>query len=250
MGVPAAGSTKSPVKLAIHGAGRMGQGVAKEALARGWTVLGLVARHHPGPLDGPSWFPGLDALETAAGMPDVLIDFTLPAGTVAAARWCADRGVPLVTGTTGLEPLQEQALDEAARTIPVLQAPNFSPGVNALLALLGQARALLPDIERIDLLDVHHVHKKDAPSGTALDLARALAPLEVDIESRREGEVVGDHAVTLHLPGETLSLAHHAEDRRIFATGAVEAAGWLRAQPPGRYDAQDWIRSGALDRSR
>jgi 4-hydroxy-tetrahydrodipicolinate reductase len=221
----------------------MGQGVAAEALNRGWTVLGLVARQHPGPLKGLAWFPGLDPLERAAGIPDVLIDFTLPAGAVAAARWCVERRVPLVSGTTGLDPAQQRSLDEAARVIPVLQAPNFSPGVNALIALLEQARSLLPDIDRIDLLDVHHVHKKDAPSGTALALARALAPLEVEIESRRQGEVVGDHSITLQLPGETLSLAHHAEDRRIFAIGAVAAAAWLRRQPPGSYSAQDWIRS-------
>lgn len=242
MGEAPNGSAAPPLKLAIHGAGRMGQGVAAEATSRGWTVLGLVARQHPGSLGELAWYPGLDALESAAGLPDVLIDFTLPAGAVAAARWCERHRVPLVTGTTGLDATQQASLDQAARTIPLLASPNFSPGVNALLALLEQARSLLPDVQHVDLLDVHHVHKKDAPSGTALALAGALAPLKVDIESVREGEVVGDHAVTLHLPGETLSLGHHAEDRRIFALGAVKAAAWLLRQPPGRYRAQDWIR--------
>jgi 4-hydroxy-tetrahydrodipicolinate reductase len=219
----------------------MGQGVAAEARARGWNVLGLVSRHHPGPLQDP-WYPGLDALESAAGLPDVLVDFSLPAGTVAAARWCADRRVPLVTGTTGLDKTQQYSLEQAARAIPVLSSPNFSPGVNALLVLLSQARELLPDAQRVDLLDVHHVNKKDAPSGTALALASALDPLKVDMESRREGEVVGDHAVTFQLPGETLSLAHHAEHRGIFALGAVKAAAWLLRQSPGSYSAPDWIR--------
>jgi 4-hydroxy-tetrahydrodipicolinate reductase len=223
----------------------MGQGVSTEALSRGWNVLGLVSRHHPGPRVAHTWYPGLDALEGAAGRPDVLIDFSLPAGAVAAARWCAYRSIPLVTGTTGLDATQDAVLDEAARTIPILASPNFSPGVNALLVLLAEARSLLPDIESADLLDVHHVHKKDAPSGTALALARALAPMKVEIESRREGEVVGDHTLTLNLPGETLVLAHHAEDRRVFALGAVQAAEWLLRQPPGSYGAQDWIRGGS-----
>jgi 4-hydroxy-tetrahydrodipicolinate reductase len=238
------GAAVSAGKLAIHGAGRMGHGVSAEAVSRGWDVLGLVSRHHPGTGVEPAWFPGLEALEGAAGRPDILIDFSLPAGAVAAARWCAARRIPLVTGTTGLDATQDAVLDDAARAIPLLASPNFSPGVNALLVLLAEARCLLPDVERVDLLDVHHVHKKDAPSGTALALARALAPWKVDIESRREGEVVGDHALTLKLPGETLTLAHHAEDRRVFALGAVKAAGWLLRQPPGRYDAQDWIRNG------
>ena len=244
MGEAPEGAVKPAPRIAIHGAGRMGQGVAAEAQSRGWMVLGLVARHHPGSLDPWSWYPGLDALESAAGIPDVLIDFTLPAGAVAAARWCADHRVPLVSGTTGLDGPQQAALERAAQSVPVLQAPNFSPGVNALMVLLTQARDLLPGIERVDLADVHHVHKKDAPSGTALALARALAPLEVTIESRREGEVVGDHSLTIQLPGETLALAHHATDRRIFAIGAVDAAAWVRGRPAGMYTAQDWIRDG------
>lgn len=238
------GSPAPVLTLAVHGAGRMGQGVAAEILERRWTVLGLVARHHPGSLDDLPWFPGLDALASTAGLPDVLIDFTLPAGAVAAARWCADHRVPLVSGTTGLDATQQAALDQAARKIPVLQAPNFSRGVNALGLLLEYARDLLPGAGQVELLDVHHVHKKDAPSGTALALAQALAPLETHIESRREGDVVGDHTVTFHLPGETLTLAHHAADRRIFALGAVEAAAWLQKQAAGRYTARDWIRDG------
>jgi 4-hydroxy-tetrahydrodipicolinate reductase len=226
----------------------MGQRVAAAAKARGWNVLGLVSRHHPGALDDFPWFPGLDALEGAAGLPDVLIDFSLPAGAVAAARWCAGRGVPLVSGTTGLDETQQAALRRSSEHIAVLQSPNFSPGVNALQALLEQARDLLPGITAVELEDVHHVHKQDAPSGTALTLAAALAPLEVAIHSRRVGEVVGDHAVTLRLPGETLTLSHHAEDRNIFALGAVEAAAWLKAQAPGGYTARNWI-LGAAARS-
>ncbi len=224
--------------LAVHGAGRMGRLVLEEAGRLGYPVSGIVSRQHPGALEGARWFPGLDALTTA---PDVLVDFTLPAGATAAARWCADHGVPLVTGTTGLDATQDAVLDQAARQVPVLQGANFSPGINALLALLGQARNWLDDIRAVTITDVHHVHKKDAPSGTALALANAVHPLESTIDSRREGEVVGDHSVRLELPGETLSFQHHAKDRRIFARGALQAAQWLLAQPPGRYTSLDWI---------
>ncbi len=215
--------------------GRQVLGLADEL---GFDLAGVVSRHHPGDAIATRWFPGLDALPSA---PDVLIDFTLPAGTAAAARWCADHDVALVTGTTGLDRVQTGTLSAAAERVPVLQAANFSPGVNTLMALLGQAAGWLDEIRAVHVTDVHHVHKKDAPSGTALALAAALAPLEAEIESRREGEVVGDHEVRLELPGETLTIAHHAADRAIFARGALRAARWLNAQPPGRYGPLDWI---------
>lgn len=220
--------------------GRLVAGLADES---GFELLGVVSRHHPGgaAMDGSGqdgWYPGLEALPT---VPDVLIDFMLPAGLAAAARWCADHGVALVSGTTGLEANQSRALDQAAERIPVLHAPNFSPGVNATLALLRAAVRMLPEVSATHITDVHHVHKKDAPSGTALALASALAPHQPEIDSRREGEVVGDHRVLLELPGETLALEHHAIDRAIFARGALLAGRWLAGRPAGRYTALDWI---------
>lgn len=224
--------------LVVHGAGRMGQRVAALASEAGYDVLGLVSRAHPGDVHGLRWFPGLDALSRK---PDLIIDFTLPAGAAAAGRWCGDHGVALVSGTTGLDEIQARILDEAARRAPVLHSPNFSPGINAALVLLRDAVRMLPDTESVSIRDVHHVHKLDAPSGTALALADAVAPHAPDIESRREGEVVGDHAVTLQLPGESLTLAHHVSDRDIFARGALAAGRWLLGQAPGRYTARDWI---------
>jgi 4-hydroxy-tetrahydrodipicolinate reductase len=219
----------------------MGRLVAKHAADFGFELAGLVSRHHPGAeLDAP-WVPGLDAL---GEKPSVLVDFTLPAGAAAAARWCAEQGVPLVSGTTGLDETQRTALELASHRVPVLHAANFSPGVNLMLALLREAGAWLEDVERITLTDVHHVHKKDAPSGTALAMADALAPHGVDIESRREGEVIGDHRVTIRLPGEVLGLEHHAEDRAIFARGALQAARWLIGRPHGYYGARDALRRG------
>ncbi len=224
--------------VVIHGAGRMGRQLAGQAAAQGFDVVALVSRHHPGDIDAALWRPGLEALEHR---PDLLIDFSLPAGAVAAARWCARNGVPMVSGTTGLDTSQEQVLDEAAGQVALLHAANFSPGLNAMLGALAHLGQWLPDIEAATITDIHHQHKKDAPSGTALTLAKALQPLEARIESLREGEVVGQHVVKLELPGETLTLTHEATDRSVFARGALQAGRWLIQQPPGRYQALDWL---------
>jgi len=224
--------------LVIHGAGRMGQQVAAQAREQGFAVQAIVSRHHPGALEGLSWRPGLEALEQR---PDLLIDFSLPAGSVAAARWCHDAGVPLLSGTTGLDGTQDAVLDKAAREIPVLHAANFSPGLNALLGVLEQLGSWLPDLEAVAISDLHHAEKKDSPSGTALALAQALAPLKATFGSRREGDTIGEHTVQLELPGERLALTHEALDRGIFARGALQAGRWLLEQPPGRYRALDWL---------
>lgn len=227
-------------RLAVHGAGRMGRLVAEHAADFGFDLVGIVSRHHPGDT-GEDWAPGLDALATA---PSVLIDFTLPAGAAAAARWCAREGIPLVSGTTGLDETQRTALELASHRVPVLHASNFSPGVNLALALLREAGAWLGSTDRITLTEIHHVHKQDAPSGTALAMADALAPHAVDIESRREGEVIGDHRVRFHWPGETLTIDHHAQDRSIFARGALACARWLVGRPHGFYGPGDALRRG------
>lgn len=224
--------------VVIHGAGRMGQQVAGQVVSQGFGILAVVSRHHPGDVAGAQWRPGLEGL---GRNPDVLIDFSLPSGAVAAARWCAKAGVPMVSGTTGLDSTHEQALDEAAKRVAVLHAANFSPGLNAMLGALVHLGQWLPDVQVATVTDIHHVHKKDAPSGTALALAQALKPLAPRVESRREGEVVGEHIVRLDLPGETLSIAHSATDRSVFALGALQAAHWLMEQSPGRYQAVDWI---------
>lgn len=230
--------TAGRLSLVVHGAGRMGRQVAEQAAEQGFDVLALVARHHPGELGAFNWRPGLDALERE---PDLLIDFSLPAGCVAAARWCSGVGVPLLSGTTGLDATQDAVLDQAADHVPLLHAANFSPGLNAMLGALAHLGSWLPEIEAAEITDVHHVHKRDTPSGTALALARSLLPLDAEVSSRREGEVIGQHEVTLRLPGETLTLSHAAEDRGIFARGALQAGRWLMAQPPGRYQALDWL---------
>jgi 4-hydroxy-tetrahydrodipicolinate reductase len=128
----------------------------------------------------------------------------------------------------------------------VLHAANFSVGVNVALELVARAAELLAGAqpEAVRITEVHHAQKRDAPSGTALALAERLAGLPYEVDSRREGDVVGDHAVRFELPGEILSIEHRATDRAVFAHGALRAAHWLSRQEPGRYTALDWL-SGA-----
>ena len=197
--------------------------------------------------------------ERLADSLDVVIDFTAPAATRAHARWCASHGVALVVGTTGLEPADHAVLDDASRSIPVVQAPNMSVGVNVLCAVVELAARLAGDAFDLEIVEAHHRLKKDAPSGTALRLLEVLesvrtdaeavferhgqigarASNEIGVQTLRGGDVVGEHTVYLYGLGERLELTHRATDRRIFAAGAVRAALWLRGRPAGRYTMAD-----------
>jgi 4-hydroxy-tetrahydrodipicolinate reductase len=169
---------------------------------------------------------------------DVAIDFSQPEGFDAVLAGCRARGSALVSGTTGLTAAQFAALDAAATTIPVLWAANFSAGIAVLTELARQASAALPGWDA-DVVEAHHVHKKDAPSGTALllgvavEAGRGVAP---HYASLRAGDIVGEHTVQLSGRGERLELIHRATDRDIFARGALEAALRLSRLGPGRYD--------------
>ena len=204
-----------------------------------------------------------DSLEAASseleGEIDLLVDFSLPDGTLAAARWCAEGGIALLSGVTGLPDQIHSALDETSRFAPVLWASNLSPGINLLASLLDEVAGRIDGETKVTISEVHHAGKKDAPSGTALELARHIRPLpggadhrrrpenftDIVFESRREGEVAGDHSVLVEMPDESFTFSHHAENRRLFARGAIEAGLWLARQAPGRYSAADWIRNSA-----
>lgn len=193
---------------------------------------------------------------------DVLVDFSAPDALRAnlEAALAADR--PIVIGTTGLEPAQQGEIDRAARKIPVLQSANMSLGVNLLAHLIGVAAARLDEEWDVEIVEMHHRHKADAPSGTALLLGRAAAEARgVDLDrvadrgrdgiagpraaghigfaALRGGTVAGDHQVIFAGAGERLELGHRAEDRSVFARGAVRAALWLRGKAAGRYDMAD-----------
>lgn len=193
---------------------------------------------------------------------DVLIDFSVPAATMANLALCADRGVALVIGTTGFTPEQQRAIEQAASRTPICKSSNFSTGVNLCFKLLDMAARVLGDDVDIEVYEAHHRHKIDAPSGTALSMGKVVADaLGRDLEkvavygrqgqtgarSRdtigfatvRAGDIVGDHTVTFAADGERVEITHKASSRMSFARGAVRAAGWLVGQSPGLYDMQD-----------
>ena len=191
----------------------------------------------------------------------VVIDFTSPEVTVETAGLAANAGVPLVIGTTGLTEAQQKALKAAAKKVAVLYSPNMSIGVNLLFQLASQAAKALGPSYDIEITEAHHRMKKDAPSGTALHLARLLADAtgrtleqaavysrhgldaarqtgQIGIQSIRGGDIVGDHTVLFAGAGERLELVHRAASRDNFARGALLAARWIVDQPSGFYSMQ------------
>jgi 4-hydroxy-tetrahydrodipicolinate reductase len=193
---------------------------------------------------------------------DVLIDFTNPAATVQHVQSCAAGGQCAVIGTTGLSDSDRQQIDAATARVAIMLAPNMSVGVNLCLHLLQIAAQTIGDDTDIEIIEAHHRHKVDAPSGTALRMGEVIAAaLGVDLSERavyarqgaigarpsgaigfstiRAGEIVGDHTVMFASAGERIEISHHAASRETFAGGAVRAARWIVDQPPGLYDMQD-----------
>ncbi|MBE0509004.1 MAG: 4-hydroxy-tetrahydrodipicolinate reductase [Marinospirillum sp.] len=193
---------------------------------------------------------------------DLLIDFTTPAVTLKSAAFCSAHGKALVVGTTGLNDSEKIELARAAEKIPLVFAPNMSVGVNVCFRLLELAAAALGDDYDVEIVEAHHRHKVDAPSGTALGMGEAVARAlgrnlkEVAVYGRegqtgarkretigfatmRVGDVVGDHTVVFGTEGERVEITHKASSRMTFAKGAVRAAGWLQGRSAGLYDMQD-----------
>jgi len=232
-------------RILIHGTGRMASAIAAEAALR--EDVSIIALLGP---QAPEWETDIPWLATPAGLPglpDLLIDFTLPEGTRTAARWCASNEVPLLSGVTGLSEEVVGELRTAAVSVPVLWSPNLSLGINLLADLAGRAAAIVDKASPVLIEDIHHQWKKDAPSGTALMLGDRIARQRngddgaIDYQSVREGEVIGVHTVTFKMNGEEFDLVHRAHDRSIYALGALEAGAWLTAQAPGLYSARDWL---------
>ncbi len=255
----------TPLRLVVNGAsGRMGRAVLDRAradarwqLAAGIVGAGSALEGQPiGGVVAP------DAVRYGTRFPPlaggaVVIDFSSPAGLAAALDACLQARAPLVTGTTGLDAALEARLDAAAATIPLLRAANFSLGVALLTRLLRSAAAALPDWD-LEIIEAHHARKQDAPSGTALALGQAAAAARgvaladvaaigrtsapgarragsIGFASIRAGDIVGEHTALLAGPGERLELTHRADDRGIFARGALAAAAWLAGRAPGSY---------------
>ncbi len=236
------------IKTVLHGGGRMAEAI--HAAAEPGDGIALTAVVAPAP---PAWDSPLDYhaqladLEGQAALPDLIIDFSLPAGTLEVAGWCARHGVALLSGVTGLGQRETEALQQAARKAPVLWSPNLSVGVNLLAGLCAQAARALDPSTRVHIEDIHHQWKQDAPSGTALMLGAAVTnarpsdAADITYSDVREGEHVGTHHVSFAWAGEKLVLSHEAQDRGIFARGARRAGRWLSGQPAGLYTAADWL---------
>lgn len=244
-------------QIAIHGsAGRMGQRLV--ALAQDNPQLTVAAA-----IDAAD--PGGGRLEDIAGC-DAVIDFTLPEGFRDALKACVRHRRPLVVGTTGLTDADQAGLDDAAETIPLIQATNFSQVVNVLNHLAAQAVELLGDDYDLEILEAHHRYKQDAPSGTALTLARVVAdaagrdfdqhvklarhgddpraPKDITVQTLRIGDDAGQHTLFLAAPGERLELKHVSTSRDSYAAGALRAAQWLVGKPAGRYTMADVLGIG------
>ena len=193
---------------------------------------------------------------------DVLIDFTRPEGTLAHLAACAARGRAIVVGTTGFTPAQLATLREASKRIPIAMSPNFAVAVNVLFKLAETAAGALGEAYDVEIIEAHHRHKVDAPSGTALKLgevvARALQrdlktvavhgregetgerpPKAIGFHALRGGDIVGEHTVLFAGTGERLELTVRSQSRATYAQGAMRAAKWLERRPPGLYDMFD-----------
>ncbi len=193
---------------------------------------------------------------------DMLIDFTSPEATARHAGLAAEHGTAHIIGTTGFEEVHQAAIEKAATKTAIVQAPNMSLGVNLLFALTERVAGALGEEYDIEIFEIHHRHKVDAPSGTALGLGRAAArgrgvaldavaergrdgitgarkPGAIGFASLRGGDVVGDHTVTFAGDGERIELTHKAGSRHIYASGAVRAALWAHGKPPGLYGMKD-----------
>ncbi len=267
-------ASEQAIRVVVTGAaGKMGARILNAARAE-WDLLVVGATERSG-----SPHIGLDAGllsgagpldvtvrasldEALAGGADVVIDFTAPSASLHHAAVCAKRNVALVVGTTGFSAQAKAELAGHAREIPVLMAPNMSVGVNVLSRLVAEAaRALGPSYE-VEIVELHHRGKEDAPSGTALHLAQAAAealgldpqsaavyerhgdigprkPGTIGMQTLRGGDVIGDHTVYFLADGERLELTHRATSRDNFARGAVRAARFLAGKPKGLYDMRD-----------
>lgn len=259
------------MRIGIIGcAGRVGRMLLAELIATDELAGGLVRPDSRlqgadlGVLAGgqPIGLLATHALDELAAQSDVLIDFSSAGATAAHVEQASAAGTPIVLGVTGLDAAQQEVVGRAAQVIPVVQAANTSIGVNLLSGLVEKVAATLGDEFDIEIVEMHHRHKVDAPSGTALLLGAAAAagrgveldavaergrdgytgarqPGRIGMAALRGGDVVGDHSVYFAADGERLVLSHLASDRRIYARGAIRAARWLEGRQPGLYGMKD-----------
>lgn len=260
-------------RIAIIGAaGRMGKTLIEAVTQTEGAVLAAAIERPESSLLGADagelagvgrlGIPVAGSVEEAVEHFDVLIDFTHPTTTLVNLAVCREAGKALVIGTTGFTDAQKDLINEAAQDIPIVFAPNFSIGVNLCLKLLDMAARVMGEDSDIEVIEAHHRHKVDAPSGTALRMGEVVADAlgrklkDVAVYGRegqtgardrqtigfatvRAGDVVGDHTVLFASEGERVEITHKASSRMTFAKGAVRSAMWLAGRDRGLFDMQD-----------
>ncbi|QEP43220.1 4-hydroxy-tetrahydrodipicolinate reductase [Ectothiorhodospiraceae bacterium BW-2] len=253
-------------------AGRMGRRIIEAVTSSADTTLGAAIERPDSTLIGAdagelagvgtNHIPLVASLEAVADRVDIVIEFTLPEPTLSNLALCRRLGKPMVIGTTGFSEAQKRELEAAATDIPLLVAPNMSVGVNLTLKLLELTAAIFNEDVDIEIIEAHHRHKVDAPSGTALRMGEVIAHTlgrdlqqcavygregrtgeralhTIGFETIRAGDIVGEHTALFATEGERLEISHKASSRMTFARGAIRAARWLSTQPTGLYDMQD-----------
>lgn len=261
------------INIAVTGAaGRMGRSLINACHPSESCQLSAAIEHEGNPLIGGDAgdIAGIgtldvklvDKLSEVKDQFDVLIDFSSPDATLDNLAFCIANSKSIVIGTTGFSDEQKQHISDAAKRISIVFAPNMSVGVNLCFKLLDMAARVLGDDVDIEIIEAHHRHKVDAPSGTALRMGEVVADAlgrnldecavygregisgerdrkTIGFETIRAGDIVGDHTVMFAGEGERVEITHKASSRMTFANGAVRAAIWLQDQPAGLYDMQD-----------
>lgn len=265
--------TDSQIRIAIAGSGgRMGRQLIQAVQQAQGVVLGA-ALERPGSSlvgtdagelagVGPLGVTVSDNLEKVVNDFDILIDFTRPEGTLAHLAFCVAHGKAMVIGTTGFDDAGKAAIQAAAQQIGIVFAANFSVGVNVMLKLLEKAAKVMGDYTDIEIVEAHHRHKVDAPSGTALAMGEVIAgalgrdlkecavyervgytgerdPKSIGFATIRAGDIVGEHTAIFADIGERVEITHKASSRMTFANGAVRAAFWISNQQNGLFDMRD-----------
>ena len=252
------------MKVAIAGAGgRMG-GTLIEALENDGALTLAAALDAPGTAPIGREIGGVKVaadIDAAAKACDVFIDFTRPAGTMKHLEACVKHRRAMVIGTTGLSDAETRRIRDAGKQIAIVLSPNFAVGVNVLFAAAAQAAAALGDGYDVEIIEAHHRHKVDAPSGTALKLGEVIASAlkrsrkdfifgrqgdtgerpakQIAIHAIRGGDIVGEHTALFAGVGERVELTVRSQSRMTYASGAMRAAKWLRGKPAGVYDMAD-----------
>jgi len=257
-------------KLVVNGAaGRMGKRIISSAIESGFFTIAAAVeiQNHPDLGKDAGLVAGKEPVNvnidsTLPPNADCMIDFSVPQAADATVDYCLENNVAMVLGTTGLGDEQLEKIKAAAQKIPIVQAANMSVGMNVLFALVGKVASMLGEDYDIEIVEAHHRFKKDAPSGSALTLAKNIASETardwpgclvhgragkdtlrrkdtIGIDAVRAGDITGRHSVIYSTVGETVKLAHTAHSRDTFAAGALRAAKWLVAKEPGLYSMAD-----------